>query len=177
MERSASTARAGFALACALFALALPRPGRGPEPCLEPALRAAGEVVCLDRPSHHPAAVGGERAPLAGPGRRLFGLPIDPNHADVATLETLPGIGPARARAIASERCRRPFASLADLQRVRGLGPARVGALAPFVAFATPLATCDATSVESRTCRSSCGSAGPGPAAAGEPPRAVEGGR
>jgi competence protein ComEA len=152
-------------LACALLALALPRPGRRPEPCRQPSLRAAGEVVCA------PAGAGPRR--LAGPARRLFDLPIDPNRADVVSLETLPGIGPVRARAIAAERCRRPFASLADLERVRGLGPARVGALSPWVAFETPMASCHEASVESATCHSSCGVAGAGPGPADAPPPAA----
>jgi hypothetical protein len=152
METSAPTARAGFALACALLALAVPWPGRSPEPCRHPRLRASGEVVC--------DASAGPR--LAGPARRLFGLPIDPNCADLVTLETLPGIGPARARAIADERRVRPFASLDELQRVRGLGPVRVGALAPWVEIDSSLAACDAASVKSRPCRSSCGNAGVG---------------
>jgi len=152
MQRSSPSAQAGFVLACALFALALPRPGRRPEPCLHPLLRAPGEIVC---------ETAGEGLPrLAGPARRLFDLPIDPNRADAVTLETLPGIGPVRARAIIAERCRRPFASVDDLRRVRGLGPARVGVLEPFVALEARLATCDTTSVKSPTCRSSCGTAG-----------------
>ena len=164
MERSQPAMRAGFALACALLALALPRPGRRPEPCRQPSLRAAGEVVCA------PAGSGPRR--LAGPARRLFDLPVDPNRADVVTLETLPGIGPLLARAIVAERCRRPFASLADLTRVRGLGPARVGALAPWVAFERTRVSGGAASVESATCRSSCGVCGarPGPADAPSPP-------
>jgi hypothetical protein len=155
MENSAPTARAGFALACALLALALPWPDRLPEVCLQPRFRAPGEVVC-------DASAGPGQPRFAGPARRLFGLPIDPNCADLVTLETLPGIGPARARAIADERRRRPFASLADLERVRGLGPARVGALTPWVAIDPGLAPCDAPSVKSNACRSSCGSAGIG---------------
>lgn len=71
----------------------------------------------------------GARA-LRGPARLLFGLGLDPNQADVASLEALPGIGPARAAAIAAERCRRPFASAADLARVSGIGPRTTARLA-----------------------------------------------
>jgi hypothetical protein len=168
MQRASRAARAGWALSCALFALAFPRPDTRPEPCLRPALRAPGEVVC--RPG------GGAPPRLEGPARRLFDLPIDPNRADAVTLETLPGIGPVRARAILEQRCRRPFASLGDLTRVRGLGPSRVAALAPFLAIEHPLAVCDTISVKSGTCRSSCGGIGPaaGPGSASEPPAAEE---
>jgi hypothetical protein len=152
MNRSARAVRAGFWLSCALFALAWPRPDAHPQPCPEPAQRAAGEVVC------EPA--GAARPRLEGPARRLFDLPIDPNRADAATLETLPGIGPVRARAIVEERCRRPFAELRELRRVRGLGAARVEALTPLLAIEGPLAACDATSVESPGCRNSCGNSG-----------------
>jgi len=53
----------------------------------------------------------------------LFGLPIELNCAGARTLETLPGIGPVRARRIVAERARRPFERVEDLLRVRGIGP------------------------------------------------------
>jgi competence protein ComEA len=155
MSRSSSTERAGLVLVCALFALALPWPGTGPEPCPRPVLRAGAEVVCAPAGALHPR--------LPGPARRLFDLPLDPNRADVVALETLPGIGPALARAIIEERCRRPFTELRDLRRVHGLGPTRVAALSPFLAVEGALAACDMTSVESGRCRSSCGSTEAGP--------------
>ena len=62
--------------------------------------------------------------PLRGASPLLFGRPLDLNRAPLEVLEVLPGIGPARARAIASERERRPFGSLAELTRVKGIGPA-----------------------------------------------------
>lgn len=51
---------------------------------------------------------------------------VDLNTADAATLETLPGIGAATARAIVSAR---PFASVDDLERVSGIGPAKIADL------------------------------------------------
>lgn len=49
------------------------------------------------------------------------------NRATAAELERLPGIGPARARAIVEDRHRRgPFASVDQLVRVPGIGPAVV---------------------------------------------------
>ncbi len=55
---------------------------------------------------------------------------IDVNTADAATLEELPGVGPATARAILAAR---PFYSVDDLERVPGIGSARLGELRDFV--------------------------------------------
>ncbi len=65
------------------------------------------------------------------------GLPAlrpDLNAAPERHFLLLPGIGPARARAIVEERSRGgPFASVADLARVRGIGPVTTAALAALV--------------------------------------------
>jgi len=59
---------------------------------------------------------------------------VDINHADAATLETLPGIGPATAQKIIDEReANGPYASVEDLMRVSGIGEKRVAALADLV--------------------------------------------
>jgi competence protein ComEA len=51
--------------------------------------------------------------------------PIDLNTADQPTLETLPGIGPERAKAIIAFRMANgPFRTLEDLDAVEGIGPA-----------------------------------------------------
>jgi len=110
-----------------LFALALPR---GPEivaPCSEPTEHRgeAGhtlEVVCE----------GG--APLRGPARLLYGLPLDLNRADARGFETLPGVGPVRAAAIVAERAQGRFESERDLLRVRGIGPRTLERLQGLVA-------------------------------------------
>lgn len=119
----AAAARAAWGLALALFVTGgagapWRAPGDVPD-CPAPRETAAQgghsvEIAC------GPAARGGS---LRGPARLLFGLGIDPNHADPGTLEALPGIGPGRAAAIVAERRRRPFASLDDLRRVPGIGP------------------------------------------------------
>lgn len=63
-------------------------------------------------------------------------LRVDPNAATDELLLALPGVGPARARAIAAHR---PYAGLADLDaRVPGLGPRTAAALAPYLRFAAP---------------------------------------
>jgi competence protein ComEA len=63
------------------------------------------------------------------------GLPIDPNQADAATLETLPGIGPARALAIVEAR---PFRRIEDLDRVPGIGPRTLAGMAAAIAIGEP---------------------------------------
>jgi DNA uptake protein ComE-like DNA-binding protein len=124
------TAKAAFALAAALFALQLGPRSSAPAPCFEPAEQLAY--------AGHSAAVrcdGDAMAPsLRGPARLLFGLRLDPNRADRASLEALPGIGPVRAAAIETERCRRPFASVAELERVPGIGPRSRARLEPWLA-------------------------------------------
>ncbi len=56
----------------------------------------------------------------------LWGRPVDLNRAAPHWLEVLPGIGPARARAIAAAR---PVAGVEDLLRVDGIGPRTVARL------------------------------------------------
>jgi competence protein ComEA len=118
-------ARAALALAAGLLALALPTPSGVSPACPRPAERsdATGRaVVC-----------GGAGAALSGPALRVLGLPVDPNRADTLTLETLPGVGPARAAAIVAAREARPFAASADLGRVPGIGPKTLARLAGLV--------------------------------------------
>ena len=67
----------------------------------------------------------------------LFGLGIDPNTADAAALEALPGVGPARAEAIVAGRADGAYRSLADLGRIHGIGPVTLRRAAPWLAFAS----------------------------------------
>jgi hypothetical protein len=78
-------------------------------------------IRCAAGPSQGP--------PIRGPAVLLFGRAIDLNRADARTLESLPGIGPGRARAIVEARALRPFATLEELQRVKGIGPRTVEGL------------------------------------------------
>jgi competence protein ComEA len=56
--------------------------------------------------------------------------PIDLNAADLAALDSLPGVGPATARAILEERAKRGgFRSTRDLLRVPGIGEGRFARL------------------------------------------------
>jgi competence protein ComEA len=119
--------RAALLLGVSLVALPLLR--RAPEAvaCGEPA-----ELAASDGHSTQAGCAGG--APLRGPARLLFGLALDPNRADAASLEVLPGIGPARAAAIVAARCERRFASPRELERVPGIGPRTRERLEPWLA-------------------------------------------
>jgi competence protein ComEA len=66
-------------------------------------------------------------------------FPVDVDRADSATLDALPGIGPALARRIVEERDKcGPYGSLRALERVRGIGPALSKRLSPKVTFSHP---------------------------------------
>lgn len=58
------------------------------------------------------------------------GTPIDVNAASLVELEQLPGVGPATALAIVTERENNgPFVSVDDVDRVPGIGPSKLAAL------------------------------------------------
>lgn len=60
--------------------------------------------------------------------------PLDLNTATLEQLDTLPGVGPATAKAIIDERERRGgFRSVDDLLDVRGIGPAKLDGLRDLV--------------------------------------------
>lgn len=82
---------------------------------------AVGEVVA-------PAVPG---APVgAGTSVAVAVGPVDLNRADAATLDGLPGIGPATAAAIVAYRdTHGPFAQVDDLLDVRGIGEAKLEAI------------------------------------------------
>jgi competence protein ComEA len=53
--------------------------------------------------------------------------PLDLNDASADELDTLPGVGPATAKAIVDYRSEHgPFSSVDDLLDVRGVGPAKL---------------------------------------------------
>ena len=59
---------------------------------------------------------------------------IDINSADAAQLESLPGIGPAKSKAIIDYRTQNgPFQNAADLEKVPGIGPKTMEQLAPLI--------------------------------------------
>jgi competence protein ComEA len=71
---------------------------------------------------------------LGGSGAATANGPVDVNRATVDELDELPGIGPATATAIVTERERNgPFVDVDDLDRVPGIGPAKLDALRDLV--------------------------------------------
>jgi competence protein ComEA len=49
---------------------------------------------------------------------------VNINNADVAALDSLPGIGPTTAQAVIEQRTKDgPFAKIEDIQNVKGIGP------------------------------------------------------
>ena len=67
-------------------------------------------------------------AAASGPGI------VDVNIATIDELDELPGVGPATAAAIVTERERNgPFVDVDDLDRVPGIGPAKLEALRDLV--------------------------------------------
>lgn len=59
-----------------------------------------------------------------GPLAAMAMEPIDINSADVAQLEKINGIGPAKAKAIVDYRTQNgPFQKIEDLEKVPGIGP------------------------------------------------------
>lgn len=72
--------------------------------------------------------------PLAAPADSAAAGPVDVNVASADELDTLPGVGPATAAAIVTERERNgPFVDIDDLDRVPGIGPAKLEALRDLV--------------------------------------------
>ena len=114
------TARAGFSLAVGLFVWGVVGVRPPPAACVDPfewqVQAGHTTVVACD-------AEAGANAPLRGPASRLFGHRVDINCSDALTLQTLFGIGPARARAIVEERARGRYQRVDDLVRVHGIGP------------------------------------------------------
>jgi len=147
------TARAGFTLAVGLFAWAVigtPQLGSVCEVAVE-AESVGGYTTVVDCDG-----AANSDAVLRGPARRLFGHRVDLNCSDPLTLQTLVGIGPARARAIVDERNRGRFLRVEDLTRVRGIGPKTLARLRDDLVVET-----GPTSVASPGCRSNRWAPGP----------------
>jgi len=88
------------------------------------AVPKVGQPAVAVDPGAVTGAPGGASAGSAPAG------PVDINTATAAELDALPGVGPATAAAIVTDREQHgPFASVDDLSRVRGIGPAKLAQL------------------------------------------------
>ena len=74
-------------------------------------------------------------------------LHVNLNTANQSELESLPHIGPARARLIIAAR---PFKSVSELARIRGISPALVQELSPLVTVNDPTTRLDDRSLLDR---------------------------
>jgi competence protein ComEA len=88
------------------------------------------------------AAPKDELAPEAAKGK------VNLNTAELSTLEDLPGIGPATAKAIVEGR---PWKSVDELDKIRGLGKNRIAALRDLVTFGDEPAAAAAKTASSKT--------------------------
>lgn len=87
-----------------------------------------GTKVHVPEMGESPPPASAIASPTASPA------PIDINAADVTALETIPGIGPAKAAAIVAHREQvGSFDSVDQLLEVQGIGPATLEALRPYV--------------------------------------------
>ena len=156
--RSADPLRAALILVVCMLAwqLGAERTPSRRTPCVEP--RSTPLVEGVTRAVVCDATRAGTVA-LRGPGRLLFGLPLDVNREPESSLLRLPGIGPARARAIVAARCVEPFRNVADLAKISGIGPVTVRglhglAVAREIAEGADGAACgEAPTLEARTPR------------------------
>ena len=102
-----------------------------PEPYTITAARPDGSV---------PLQPDGSRSDEGGrPDSLLEGEIIDLNTAAPEDLERLPGIGPAKAEAIAAYRTEHgPFRTVDQLMEVSGIGEATLEALRPYLTASAP---------------------------------------
>jgi competence protein ComEA len=98
-----------------------------------------GEQVVVPKPGETPPAAGAPAggAPSAGgapAGTPAAGTPVNLNTADLATLETLPGVGPVLAQRILDWRTEHGrFTAVEELGEVSGIGDKIYAQLAPKV--------------------------------------------
>lgn len=92
-----------------------------------------GERIYIPRHGEAtPAVVASSSGAHSGGGDTSSAI-VNINEADQAALETLPGVGPATAKAILDYRTEHGrFRSVDDLLNVRGIGPSKLEQIKPF---------------------------------------------
>ncbi len=103
---------------------------------LDDGARVAVPLLGAPTPAVDPVAVSGSAPPASGgpAGTPSADAPVDLNTANATQLEALPGVGPATATAIITDRTEHgPFRSVDDLGRVRGIGDAKLEQLRKLV--------------------------------------------
>lgn len=135
----ADAAYAALVLVAGLALLARPAPRPPFVPCRHPHEWVGGPrgTLWVGCDPHRPGR------PLRGAAPLLFGGRLDLQRAPGWALEALPGIGPARARAIVAFRATRPLEAVESLRAVRGIGPATLARLAGWVRVGGPGRTPD----------------------------------
>ncbi len=97
--------------------------------------RVAVPRVGAPAPAVDPGAVSGASSGATGSTGATPAAPVDLNTATAEQLDALPGVGPATAAAIISDReTHGPFRTVNDLGRVRGIGDAKLEQLRKLVA-------------------------------------------
>ncbi|GAA1952022.1 hypothetical protein GCM10009689_36430 [Brevibacterium antiquum] len=96
-------------------------PAHGEEP--EPAGADPGSAASNAAGGAGTGSEGDSAGGAPGSGAAEQGAKVDLNTAGLATLETLPGVGPVTAEAIIAHREEQPFTSIDDLLLVQGIGP------------------------------------------------------
>ncbi|HUR94824.1 MAG TPA: helix-hairpin-helix domain-containing protein [Gemmatimonadales bacterium] len=93
-------------------------------------LAALGPHLAFSGHSSGPAPLPITPSQPGAPAQNAPAEPVDLNAADVASLDALPGVGPARALAVVRYRAANgPFRAVQDLARVPGFGPAALNRL------------------------------------------------
>lgn len=120
---------AGARMADALAAVGGPLPDADIDQVNLAAKVGDGDRVYVPRRGEAPPA-----GPTAAAGSSLKAGPVDLNSAGPDQLDSLPGVGPATAKAIVDYRTRHGrFRSVDDLLAVPGIGPAKLATLKPLV--------------------------------------------
>lgn len=93
-------------------------------------------IVCV-APALVAEAQGASQQAAPAPAQEQPGQ-VNLNTATEAELVRLPGVGPARARAIIARRTRRPFRRVSEVMRIRGIGRRTFRRLRPMLTLSGP---------------------------------------